>query len=253
MTPRLKVQRLRHKYGEHQVLDGVDMEVAPGETVAIVGRSGSGKSTLLKCICVLEEPDAGNLELDGQLYLNGRKPRYAPWEIRSNSVMVFQEYNLFPNMTALRNITLALENVRHLSRADAEKKGIEMAARLGIESTLTRFPHQLSGGQAQRLALCRALVLEPKVLCLDEITAALDAETILDVIDAIRHIRSYQGNGSMAIVVVTHLMRFAVEFADRVAFLCNGKIWEEVPAASFLTDCKKPETQQFVSKFRVPF
>lgn len=253
MTPRLKIRGLHHKYGEHRVLDGVDLDVASGETLAIVGRSGAGKSTLLKCICVLEEPESGDVELDGQHYLTGGKPLFAPWEIRSKNVMVFQEYNLFPNMTALRNITLALENVRHLSRVEAEKKARDVAERLGIENVLGHYPSQLSSGQAQRLALCRALVLHPKVLCLDEITAALDAETILDVIDAIRHIRSYENGGGMAIVLVTHLMKFAVEFADRVAFLHNGKIWEELPAKSFLTDCKKPETQQFVSKFRVPF
>jgi polar amino acid transport system ATP-binding protein len=254
MTPRLRLNGLRHKYGgDNQVLHGVDLQVAPGETVAIIGRSGSGKSTLLKCICVLERPEAGNAEIDGQLYLKDGKPLFAPWEIRSNNVMVFQEYNLFPNMTALRNITLALENVRHLSRTEAEERAHEVARRLGIGSLLDRFPNQLSGGQAQRLALCRALVLHPKVLCLDEITAALDAETILDVIDAIKHIRSYENNRNMAIVLVTHLMRFAVEFADRVAYLHNGQIWEDLPAKSFLTYCEKPETQQFVAKFRVPF
>jgi len=253
MTPRLNINGLHHKYGEHQVLQGIDLLVDPGETVAVVGRSGSGKSTLLKCICVLEEPERGNAEIDGQLYFKDGKPLFAPWEIRSNSVMVFQEYNLFPNMTALRNITLALENVRNLSRPEAEKKAREVAKRLGIENMLGRFPNQLSGGQAQRLALCRALVLQPKVLCLDEITAALDAETILDVIDAIKHLRSYERGGNMAIVLVTHLMRFAVEFADRIVFLHNGKIWEDLPAKSFLTGCKRPETQEFVSKFRVPF
>jgi ABC-type polar amino acid transport system ATPase subunit len=202
---------------------------------------------------VLENPDVGNAELDGQLYLKDGKPQFSPWEIRSNSVMVFQEYNLFPNMTALRNITLALEKVRNLSRADSEERAYEIAKMLGIDSTLTRYPNELSGGQAQRLALCRALVLEPKVLCLDEITAALDAETILDVVDAIKHIRSYRGESSMTIVLVTHLMRFAVEFADRIAFLSNGQIWEQLPSKLFLTDCKRPETQQFVSKYRVPF
>lgn len=253
MKPRLKVHALSHKFGASQVLDGVNLEVAPGETLAIVGRSGAGKSTLLKCICVLEQPESGDIELDGQLYLKGGKPQFSPWEIRSNSVMVFQEYNLFPSMTGLRNITLALEKVRNLSRGEAEERAYEIAKMLGIEQTLKRYPNQLSGGQAQRLALSRALVLEPKVLCLDEITAALDAETILDVVDAIRHIRSYRGEGSMAIVLVTHLMRFAVEFANRIAFLHNGRIWEDLPSQSFLTDSKRPETQQFVSKYRVPF
>jgi len=235
------------------VLEGIDLDVAPGGTLAIVGRSGSGKSTLLRCLCVLEEAQGGHVDLDGQTYLRNGKPVFEPWEIRSNSVMVFQEYNLFPNMTGLRNITLALENVRKLGRQEAKDRAHDVAKMLGIEQMLGRYPNQMSGGQAQRLALCRALVLEPAVLCLDEITAALDAETIVDVVDAIRSIRSYRENKRMVVVIVTHLMRFAVEFADRIAYLFQGQIWEELPAKSFLINCQRPETQHFVSKFRVPF
>src|SRR4051812_31597465 len=126
MTPRLQVQGLRHRYGDRPVLTGVDLQVFPGKTLALVGRSGSGKSTLLKCICLLEQPEDGEISLDGQLYMKDGNPLYAPSKIRASSVMVFQEYNLFPNMTGLRNITFALEKVRNVKRFEAEERAHEI-------------------------------------------------------------------------------------------------------------------------------
>lgn len=252
MTPLLKIHGIHRAYADVPVLKGVSLDVYPGETIAIIGRSGCGKSTLLKCLSCLEDSDSGDAELEGQKFLVGGKPACMPWEIRSNIIMVFQEYNLFPNMTGLRNITLALEKVRGMTRAEAEKLANETAARLGIEQTLNRYPNELSGGQAQRLALARAMVLQPRVLLLDEITAALDPETILNVVEAIRHVRAADKRGDMAIILVTHLMRFAAEFADRVAFLHEGRIWEDLPAKEFFEKCKLPETRKFISTSLIP-
>lgn len=252
VEPRLAVQGLRHSYGDTPILKGVDLSINRGEILAIMGRSGCGKSTLLRCMSLLESPTDGIAELDGQQYMRSGKALFSLSEIRSQVVMVFQEYNLFPNMTALRNITLALEKTRGRSKKDAEQLAHDAASQLGLDQVLHRYPQELSGGQAQRLALARAIVLQPMVLLLDEITAALDPETLLDVVEAIRHIRKVETDGNMAIVIVTHLMRFAAEFADRVAFLDDGRIVEHLPARDFFENCRLPETQAFVSKFLSP-
>lgn len=235
------------------VLNDLALSVAPGETVAIIGRSGAGKSTLLRCICLLQQQAAGCASLDGIEYLKDGHSIMPAWQIRKQIVMVFQNYNLFPNMTALRNITLALEKVAGVSAAEAKSRAYEVAKALGIEAVLDRYPDSLSGGQAQRLALARAMVLQPKVLLLDEITSGLDPETIINVVQAVTELRNADSSGSLAIVLVTHLMHFAAEFADRICFLHDGKIQEDLPANRFFEDCKLSDTKTFVSSFRSPF
>lgn len=248
-TVRLKTHGMTCSRGDMALLNRIDLVVNRGETLAIIGRSGVGKSTLLKCISVLESADSGDAFLDGKQYLNNGKPIVSPWQIRQEIVMVFQDYNLFPDMTCMRNITFALEKTKGFSRSQAEAVAYQMASKLGIEATLRRYPESLSGGQSQRLALARAMVLQPKVLLLDEITSGLDPETIVNVVKAIRELRATDTTGELAIILVTHLMHFAEEFADRIAFLHSGVIHEDLPAKSFFSRCSKPETRQFVSAF----
>ena len=246
---RLTIQGLSKSFGSNRILDGLNFVAAPGETIAIIGRSGSGKSTLLRCLTMLDMPDEGEAYLDGQLYFSGSKALYQPWELRRNIALVFQDFNLFPNMTVLKNISFALEKTRGFSKVEAQDRSEFIAKALGISEVIDRYPFSLSGGQAQRCALARAMVLEPKIFLLDEITSALDPETVLNVVEAMRELRKADNSGRMVIVVVTHLMQFAKNFSDRIAFLYNGTIHEELPANDFFQKCSKPETKQFISAF----
>ena len=252
MISRLECTELRKSYGAVEVLAGVGLTVGHGETVAIMGRSGCGKSTLLRCLALLEDANKGDAYLEGQQYLAGGKPVFAPWQLRSQVTLIFQEFNLFPHMTGLRNLTIALEEVRGMPAADAKEVAVAMARRLGIEQQLQQYPETLSGGEAQRLALARAMLLQPSVLLCDEITSALDPESIASVVEAIRHIRAADERGGLGIVLVTHLLHFAAEFADRIAFMHNGVILEEGPARKFAESCQSPEARDFVARFGQP-
>jgi len=246
---RVAVRDLRKAFDGNRVLDGIDLSVEASETVALMGRSGSGKSTLLRCIALLETPDSGDLILDDQIYASGSQLFFEPWEVRRNIVLVFQDFALFENMTILENITFALVKSRGITRRVANEHAEAMAVILGIERLLGRYPSSLSGGETQRGALARAMVLKPKVLLLDEITSALDPETVLDVTEALRAIKTLNGIDGTAIIAVTHLLDFAESFADQVAFIHAGKIHEKLPAKAFVRSCKKPETQKFVERY----
>lgn len=243
---RLRVLDLHRSY-DRPVLSGVSFGVGHGETIAIIGRSGTGKSTLLRCLSVNETPDSGDAFLDSQQYLRRGISLFQEWEIRRQIMLVYQDYALFPNMTAHANITLGLRRSLRLPSPDAASLARDIAAQLRIEDCLAKYPSELSGGQAQRLALARALVLRPKVLLLDEITAALDPETTRDVVSAIRSIRLLPDCGDLSIVLVTHLLAFATGFADRILFLHNGVVHEEGPATSFVREAQKPETRAFLA------
>jgi polar amino acid transport system ATP-binding protein len=249
-TLRLSVRDLSCSNGDLKVLDHLDLSVKPGETLAIVGRSGGGKTTLLRCLSLLQQPDDGGAFLDSVQYMADGEAVMPLWQIRQKIIMVFQDYNLFPNMTAMRNITFALQKVKGLSGKESTLRAEEIANKLGISEVLGRYPGSLSGGQAQRLALARAMVLQPKVLLLDEITSGLDPETIINVVEAITALRQSDTTGKLAIVLVTHLMHFACDFADRIAFIHDCKIHEELPAKSFFQDCQLPETRSFVAAFQ---
>lgn len=251
--PRLSLHGLSLHYEKHAVLKGLDFAIAAGETVALIGRSGCGKTSLLKSASLFALPSSGEAFLDGQCYLSQGQPIFEPWEVRRQVIMVWQEHNLFPNLTGLQNITFPLQRVSGLSLREASERAFKLATRLGVEAALNRYPISFSGGESQRIALLRAIVLEPKVLLLDEITSALDPATILDVIDALRHLRDTSAQPDMAIVLVTHLFSFAEEFADRVVFLHEGQAWEDMPARGFMHCAKLPETQAFISKTRMPF
>jgi len=252
MNIRLQAEKLSLTFGSHRVLNGVNVSVERGKTLAILGRSGCGKSSLLRALSTLDPIQDGNAYLDGQQYLNDGALLFEPWEIRQNIAMVFQEFNLFPNLTVLRNITLALEKTKHMPTEEANGLAVQIAKNLHIDDLLKRYPNTISGGQAQRVALARAMVLRPKVLLLDEITSALDPETILNVVAAIRELRESDTNHELSIILVTHLMKFAAEFADRIAFMHEGVFLEELPAKEFSLKCTHPQTKEFVAAHSLP-
>ncbi|MDB5655441.1 MAG: glnQ 6, partial [Tardiphaga sp.] len=236
-------------YGNIPVIKDLSFRIDHGEVLAIVGRSGSGKSTLLKCINLIDPPDQGEISLDGDVYVSDGVAQYAPWEVRRHIGLVFQEFHLFPNMTVMGNITLALRKNMGLKREAAEIRALDVARALKIDNIVGRYPSEISTGQAQRCALARAIVLEPKVFLLDEITSALDPVTILDVVDAISSLRTAPGTEGMSIVLVTHLIQFAARFADRIAFFHDGTIHEEHSAVNFFDAAHKPETRALIEAY----
>lgn len=239
------------KDGERvHVLRGVTLNVEHGEVIALLGRSGVGKSTLLRSLAALEPIDEGDAWLDGVQYLAGGKPLLPTWQIARSVGMVFQDFRLFPNMRVIRNITLAAERVRGLSRRDAQALARRVADLLDVGDVLERYPSEISGGQAQRVALARALVVQPKVLALDEVTAALDPITVGTMIEALKTIREVEGavgaKQQSAIILVTHALRFAESFADRIAFMADGVIVQDGPAREF-RQSTNPSVAQYVS------
>lgn len=237
----LSAQAVRKSFGTHEVLCGIDLDIAPGEVVCLIGASGSGKSTLLRCLNLLEQVD------DGDIWFGGREitdPRVDADELRREIGIVFQAYNLFPHLSVRDNITLAPTRVAGLSRTDARKRADELLARVGLEAKARAYPDSLSGGQQQRVALIRAIAMQPKVLLLDEITSALDPMLVGEVLDVIRGLK---GDG-MSIVMATHEMDFAREIADRVAFLHEGQIVELGSPADVLDNPKNPITRKFLAR-----
>ena len=236
----LRIKEFAKTYPTHgPALRGADLTLEHGEVVALLGKSGAGKSTLLRGICGLEEMDAGEAWLDQWHYVSGGR-RLAPgWQIARRLGMVFQSFNLFPNMPVWRNITLGPERVFGMKRTRALELATEVAGLLDIEDLLDKYPSQISGGQAQRVALARAVVLRPTVLVLDEVTSALDPITVDLMIDALRKIRTVEGaigaTHRSTLLLVTHAIRFAESFADRILFLEAGRIVENRPAKEFRT------------------
>jgi len=237
----LRARGLRKSFGHVEVLKGVDLAVHAREVVCIIGPSGSGKSTLLRCLNRLETPGAGSVELDGVaitaagVNLN---------QVRKDIGMVFQQFNLYPHMTALGNVTLALRKVLGQSREAAEAKGRAALAAVGLADKQASYPAQLSGGQQQRVGIARALALAPKVMLFDEPTSALDPELVGGVLEAMRRMRDL----GMTMVVVTHEMGFAREAADRVIFMNDGEIVEQGPPAALFGAPRHERTRQFLSR-----
>ena len=215
----VSIRNLRKSYGRFEALKGIDLDVAKGEVVCIIGPSGSGKSTLIRCINRLESFDpASEIRVDGIPVTPGR----ALAKVRAEVGMVFQSFNLFPHMTVLKNVMLAPMRVRGTPEAEAERKARELLARVGIAEQAEKFPGQLSGGQQQRVAIARALAMEPRVLLFDEPTSALDPEMVGEVLDVMRKLA---GSG-VTMIVVTHEMGFARQVADRVIFMDGGRLVE---------------------------
>ncbi|SNY56289.1 amino acid ABC transporter ATP-binding protein [Paractinoplanes atraurantiacus] len=237
----LSCQDVRKTFGANVVLDGLTLDVGEHEVVALIGASGSGKSTLLRCVNLLAEIDDGTIRLDGEDITD---PRINPDAVRQKIGLVFQSYNLFPHMTVLDNITLAPVRVHKRPVAEAREQAHEWLKRVGLADKAGAYPDRLSGGQQQRVAIVRALVNNPRLLLLDEVTSALDPELVGEVLTMIRDLK---GDG-MTMVLATHEMGFARQVADRVAFLDKGKVLEEGPPAQVLGEPVEPRTRQFLAR-----
>lgn len=231
-----------HKwYGNFEALKGVDLDVATGEVIVIIGPSGSGKSTLIRCLNHLEEHEEGTIIVDGiELTHDIRNIQ----EIRSEIGIVFQSFNLFPHMTVMENLTLAPINVRHWTREESERIAESWLRRVGIFDQAAKYPGQLSGGQQQRVAIARALTMQPKILLFDEPTSALDPEMIKEVLDVMKDLAT----AGYTILAVTHEMSFAREVADRIIFIEKGQIVEQNSPDQFFTNPQHARTRHFLSQ-----
>ena len=243
-APIVRMERLNKHFGTLHVLKDVDLSVAPGEVVVIIGASGSGKSTLIRCINGLEEFQSGKLEVDGKVLEPYGKASRALQQIRTEVGMVFQQFNLFPHLSVRDNVTLAPRKVRHSSREEAKKTAERLLDRVGIADQADKFPSQLSGGQQQRVALARALAMEPRLMLFDEPTSALDPEMIGEVLDAMREL----AREGMTMIIVSHEMSFAREVADRVIYIHDGEIVEQGPPEDVFDNPRRERTRSFLSR-----
>ncbi|MEM6548277.1 MAG: amino acid ABC transporter ATP-binding protein [Pseudomonadota bacterium] len=239
----LDIRALHKSFGTTQVLNGIDLAVGRGELVFIIGPSGSGKSTLLRCCNRLEEPSSGSIWVDGTDIMAVGVDINA---MRLRMGMVFQSFNLYPHMTALGNVTLALRKVLRKPRAEADEIGRSALARVGLAEKAKSYPNQLSGGQQQRVAIARALALEPTIMLFDEPTSALDPELVGSVLSVMRELRE----AGMTMLVVSHEMRFARDAADRVIFMDHGAIVEQGPPEAIFGDPQNARTRAFLSDIR---
>jgi polar amino acid transport system ATP-binding protein len=239
--PVLEVRKVHKHFGANRVLNGIDLQVGDGEVVVLIGGSGSGKSTLLRCINLLEVVTDGEIVLDGEEITD---PRVDTDMVRRRIGVVFQAYNLFPHMTALRNVALAPRVVGGLSRSSAEKRAQELLARVGLADKAHDYPDRLSGGQQQRTAIARAVANSPRLLLLDEVTSALDPELVGEVLDLIGELKE----SGMTIVMATHEMGFARRVADRICFLDGGEIAAAGRPEEILDDPENPRLRQFLSR-----
>jgi polar amino acid transport system ATP-binding protein len=227
----LRADDVHKRYHDLAVLKGVTFEVGPGQVKVLIGPSGSGKSTLLRCLALLEEPDAGEVSLEG------RRP--GPGEVG----MVFQRFNLFQNMSALDNVMIGLTEVRGLSKAESRAQALEFLERVGLSDKAAQYPDELSGGQQQRVAIARALVMRPKAMLFDEPTSALDVELVREVLDVMESL----AKEGMTMVVVSHELRFAQHVASSVLMMDEGRIIEEAPPDEFFSAPKEERTKRFLS------
>ena len=237
----IDVKNLTKKFGHQLVLDDISQHIHPGEKVVIIGPSGSGKSTFLRCLNLLEEPTAGTITFEGQVITD---PKIDIDAVRRRMGMVFQHFNLFPNMTIRRNITLAPVRTKLMTQEEADKAAEELLDRVGLKDRADAWPAQLSGGQKQRVAIVRALAMRPKVMLFDEPTSALDPEMVGEVLSVMKQL----AKEGMTMVVVTHEMGFAREVGSRALFMADGKVLEEGPPEDLFGEPKHPRLQDFLSK-----
>ena len=236
----IKIRNLHKRYGNLEILKGIDLDVEKSEVVVVIGPSGSGKSTLLRCVNYLEVPSDGMITIDGQDITRDVNIN----TIRAEVGMVFQHFNLFPHMTVLQNITLAPIKVRGKSEEEAKKIGMELLERVGLANKADAFPAQLSGGQQQRVAIARALAMHPKIMLFDEPTSALDPEMVKEVLEVMQRL----AESGMTMMVVTHEMGFAREVANRVIFVDGGMILESGTPDEVFSHPKERRTQEFLNK-----
>jgi polar amino acid transport system ATP-binding protein len=247
----IRFDRVVKRFGDHVVLRELDFEVKPGEHVTLIGPSGSGKTTILRLLMTLEKLDGGTIKV-GEDYLSHmvKGGRLVPAnekhlrQVRKRIGMVFQQFNLFPNMNVLRNLTEAPVRTLGLSREEAESRARDLLELVGLGEKATAHPAQLSGGQQQRVAIARALAMKPDVLLLDEVTSALDPELVGEVLGVLRHLAS---STDITMLCVTHEMRFARDVSDRVLMFDHGQIIEEAPPGKLFTDPEQPRTREFLA------
>jgi polar amino acid transport system ATP-binding protein len=240
----VRLDAIHKTFGYHVVLDNVNLKLAAGEVMAIIGPSGSGKSTLLRCVNLLEKPTSGRVTLAGVVVEADKPtPRKDLVQLRRAVGMVFQSFNLFPHLTVLRNICLAQERTMGRSREEAEAVAMQLLKRVGLADKAGQYPARCSGGQQQRIAIARALALDPQVMLFDEPTSALDPELGLEVLAVMREL----AEGGMTMIVVTHEMHFAENVSNRVLVMADGKIVEEGPSAAVMRDPQSERARRFLS------
>ena len=237
----IDVKNLSKSFGDHLVLDDISEHIYPGDKVVIIGPSGSGKSTFLRSLNLLEEPSAGSITFDG---VEITSPKTDIDKVRRQMGMVFQHFNLFPNMTIKKNITLAPVRTGLMTQAEADEKAMQLLRRVGLEEKADAYPSQLSGGQKQRIAIVRALAMNPKVMLFDEPTSALDPEMVGEVLAVMKEL----ADSGMTMVVVTHEMGFAREVGNRILFMDGGKIVEQGTPDAVFNHPQNPRLQDFLSK-----
>lgn len=242
--PLITINQVQKFYGTNQVLKGVDLDVEIGEVISIIGRSGSGKSTLLRCINGLEGYQEGSIKLGGMTITNRDSQAR---EISRSVGMVFQNFNLFPHMTALENVMLAPRRVLKKSAEECRALAAQMLEKVGLGERLDYYPSNLSGGQQQRVAIARALAMNPKVLLCDEITSALDPELVGEVLKVLEQLAAE----GMTLILVTHEMNFARDVGDRVVFMHQGRVWEQGESKALFAAPQTPELKQFISSVRL--
>ena len=235
----IEIKNLKKSFGDHEVIKGIDQRVDDGEVLCIIGPSGSGKSTILRCLNRLEEPTSGEISSDGTLITSENITK-----MRERMGMVFQNFNLFPHMTVLDNVTVAPINVKGVSQEEAEKTGKELLTMVGLESKIESYPRSLSGGQQQRVAIARALAMDPEIMLFDEPTSALDPEMVGEVLDVMKKLAAE----GMTMIIVTHEMGFAREVADKVILIDEGVISEEGTPEEVFEHPKHERTKEFLSK-----
>ena len=237
----IDVKNLSKSFGNHLVLNDISEHIYPGEKVVIIGPSGSGKSTFLRCLNLMEYPSSGVITFDG---VETTDPKANIDKVRQHMGMVFQHFNLFPNMTILKNITLAPVRTKRMTKAQAEQKAVALLRRVGLEDKANAYPSQLSGGQKQRIAIVRALAMDPQVILFDEPTSALDPEMVGEVLSVMKELAAE----GMTMVVVTHEMGFAREVSDRVMFMDEGRIVEQGKPNEIFGQPQHPRLKEFLSK-----
>lgn len=237
----IKVRNLQKSFGDNHVLNGIDVDIRKGECVCVIGPSGSGKSTFLRCLNLLEKPEEGEIYINGQDIMD---PKLNVDKYRENLGMVFQHFNLFPNMTVKQNITLAPVRLKKWTKEEADTKAIELLRRVGLERKADTYPNKLLGGQKQRVAIARALAMNPEVMLFDEPTSALDPEMVGEVLDVMKSLVKE----GMTMVVVTHEMGFAKNVSDRVIFMDQGVIVEDESPRELFENPKHERTKNFLSK-----
>ena len=237
----IKVRNLQKSFGDNHVLNGIDVDIRKGECVCVIGPSGSGKSTFLRCLNLLEKPEEGEIYINGQDIMD---PKLNVDKYRENLGIVFQHFNLFPNMTVKQNITLAPVRLKKWTKEEADTKAIELLRKVGLERKADTYPNKLSGGQKQRVAIARALAMNPEVMLFDEPTSALDPEMVGEVLDVMKSLVKE----GMTMVVVTHEMGFAKNVSDRVIFMDQGVIVEDESPRELFENPKHERTKNFLSK-----